>query len=56
MTHSISKMRVLVRRGRRISLLLARGRSRGLPLHEDFRDKAKTIRAKARARLLVKQG
>ena len=42
-------MRVLVIRGRSVnSLLLARERSRGLLLHKGFRDRAATIRAKAR--------
>ena len=49
MTHEASGMRVLVIRGRRVdSLLLARERSRGLILHEGFRDKAATTRAKAK--------
>ena len=42
-------MQVLVRRRERIILLLARGRSKGLLLHEDFRDRAKVIRAKAKS-------
>ena len=48
-------MRVLVRR-RRISLLLARGRSRGLVLHEEFRDRAEVIKAKVKSRHLARQG
>ena len=49
MTHGASGMRVLVIRGRRVdSLLLARERSRGLLLHEGFRDKATATRAKAK--------
>ena len=44
-----SEMRVLVIRGRRtIRLLLAQERSRGLLLHEGFRDKVTNPRAKAR--------
>ena len=53
MTHGVSEMRVLVRKGRRVSLLLARERSRRLLLHKDFRDKDK---AKSLARLLARQG
>ena len=61
MTHRVSRMRVLVRRGRRVNLLLAWGRSKGLPIHEDFRDRATTIKAaaikaKAKAGLLARQG
>ena len=49
MTHGAAKMRVLVIRERRAnSLLLARERSRGLLLHEGFKDRAPTTRAKAR--------
>ena len=44
--HGASVMRVLVTRRWRISLLLARGRSRELLLHEDFKDMAEVIRAK----------
>ena len=49
-------MLVLVRRRGRINFLLARGRSRGLLLHEDFKDKAEVIRAKAKSRHLARQG
>ena len=55
MMHGVSEIRVLVRRGRRANLLLVWGRSRGLPLHENFRDKVATIRAKARDGLLARQ-
>ena len=48
-------MQVLVRRGRRVSLLLAQGKIKGLLLHEDFRAKATTIRVKAKAGLLARQ-
>ena len=49
MMQRASKMRVLVIRGRiTIRLLLARERSRGLLLHEGFRDRAVTPMAKAR--------
>ena len=51
-----SEMRVLVRSGRRINLLRARGRSRGLLLLEDVQYKAATIKAKARAEVLARQG
>ena len=49
-------MRLLVRRRGRISLLLARGKSRGLLLHEDFRDRVEVIKAKAKSGLLARQG
>ena len=42
-------------RGMRISLLLGRERSRRLLFHEDFRDEATTIRAKAILGLLASQ-
>ena len=49
MTQRASEMRVLVIRGRRTNrLLLARERSKGLLLHEGFRDMASATRAKAR--------
>ena len=64
--HGASKARVLRTRGRRAnSLLLDRGRSKGIILHKGFRDRAATIRAKAGVnhpkvgdilRLLVSQG
>ena len=41
-------MQVLVDRGRKKSFLLARVISRGLMLHEGFKDKAATLMAKAR--------
>ena len=56
MTHGASVIRVLVRRRGRISLLLARGRSRELLLHEDFRDMAEVIKVKAKSGHLVKRG
>ena len=37
-------------------LLLTRGRSRGLLFHSGFKGKATTIKAKAKARLLARQG
>ena len=49
MTHGASVMQVLVRRRGRISLLLALGRSIELLLHEDFRDRAEVIKAKAKS-------
>ena len=51
-----SQMRVLVRRGRRISLLRAQGRSRGLLFLEDVHYRAAAIRAKDRAEVLAKRG
>ena len=48
-------MWVLVRKRERISLLLARGRSRGLFLNEDFKDRAEVIRAKAKLRHLARR-
>ena len=51
-----SEMRVLVRRGRRISLLRVQGRSKGLLFHEDIQYKVATIRDKARAGTPVWQG
>ena len=48
MTHEASWMRVLVRKGRRVYLLIARERSRGLLLHESSRDRIVATRAKAR--------
>ena len=47
--HGASGMRVLDIRRKRINLLLlVQGRSRGLLLYKDFRDRAATIKAKAR--------
>ena len=48
------EMRVLVARGRSVSLLLVRGRSPGLLVHEGSR--AATIRAKNRSELPVRLG
>ena len=47
-------MRVLVARGRRVSLLLVRGRRRGLLVHMGSR--ATTIRTRDRSGLLVRLG
>ena len=47
-------MRVLVARGRRVSLLLVRERSRGLLVHEGFRIAA--IRVRDGLELLVRLG
>ena len=55
MMHRAPEMQVLVARGRRTSLLLVWERSRRLLVHEDFRDGAATISAKARLGLLVRQ-
>ena len=48
-------MQVLVEKGRRVSILLVQERSRRFLVHEGFRDRAATIRAKVRPRLLVRQ-
>ena len=56
MTHEASEMRVLMARGIRVNLLLAQERSRGLLFHEDFKDRAATIRAKARSGCLARLG
>ena len=47
MMHRASEMLVLVIRGRMVSLILVRERSIRLLFHEDFRDRAVTIKAKA---------
>ena len=54
--HGASEIRVLVARGRRISLLLVREGSRRLLFHGDFKDGMAAIRAKAELRLLAKRG
>ena len=48
-------MQMLVARERRISLPLVRERNRRLLVHEDFRDGAMAIKAKARLGLPVNQ-
>ena len=48
MTQEASWMRVLVRKGRRVYLLIAWERSRGLLLHESSRGRIVATRAKAR--------
>ena len=49
MTHRASRMQELVLRGGRVnSLPLAQERSRGLLLHEGFRDRAEATKAKSR--------
>ena len=53
MTHGASETRVLVTKGRRASLLLVRERNIKLLVHEDFRDRVATIKAKARSQLLA---
>ena len=56
MTQRASEMQVLVIRGRRTSrLFLARERSRGLILHESFRDRVADFKAKASSWLLASQ-
>ena len=56
MMHGASGIRVPVRKGRRVTLLLARERSGGLLFHEGIQYRAKAIRAKARAGMPVRQG
>ena len=53
--HGAFAIRVLVARGIRISLLLVRERGRRFLFHEDFRDRAGAIRAKAKPGLPVSQ-
>ena len=55
MTQRASRIRVLVGRGTRASLPLARGRSKGLLLHNSFKGGAAAIKAKAKSGLLAKQ-
>ena len=55
MIHEALEMRVLVARGWRTSLLLVRERSRRILIHEDFKDGAVAIRAKARSGLRINQ-
>ena len=52
--HGVSKIRVLVARRVRISLLLVRGKGRRLLLREDFRDWVAAIGAKGRPGLPVR--
>ena len=53
MMHGASEMRLLKIRGRRFNhFLLAQGRSRRLLLHKGLRDRAATIRTKARSIIL----
>ena len=54
MTYEASKIWVLVARGRRVSLLLVRERSRRLLVHVG--SKATAIRARDRSGLLVRLG
>ena len=49
-------MRVLMARGRRVSLLLVQEISPRLPIQEGFRDRAVAIRANVRLELPVSQG
>ena len=49
------EIRVLVISERRVSLLRAQERSKGLLSHEGFQDKVAALRAKARAGLLASQ-
>ena len=53
--HEALGMRVLVARGRRVSLLPIRERGRRLLLRKDFRNRAEVIRAKAKIGHLVWQ-
>ena len=48
-------MRELMTRGLKAILLLVRERNRRLSVRKDFRDRAATIRAKARSGPLVRQ-
>ena len=50
-----SEMWVLVRRERRINLLRARERSKGLLLLEDVQYRVPTMKAKVRAEVLARQ-
>ena len=50
MMHGASEIRVLVTREMRASLFLVQERSRRLLFHEDFKDKAVAIKAKAKFR------
>ena len=50
-----SETRVLMISGRRVSLLRARERSKGLLFHEGFQDRAVAFKAKARSGLLASQ-
>ena len=51
--HEASETRVLVTKGRRVSLLLVQERSRRLLVHENFKDRVMTISVKARLGLLA---
>ena len=53
--HEALGMRVLVARGRRVSLLPVQEIGRRLLLHKDFRNKVEVIRAKAKIGHLVRQ-
>ena len=46
--HEASETRVLVKKGRKASLLLVRERRIRLLVHEGFKDRVAAIRAKAR--------
>ena len=52
-TTAMAKEREIEARGRRVRLLLVWERSRRLPVHEGFKDKAAAIKAKARPGLLA---
>ena len=56
MTYEASKIWVLVLRGRKIHLLLARERNIRLLFSTDLKDRAKVIKTKARMGHLVRQG
>ena len=51
--HGASETQVLVTKGMRVSLLLVRERSRRLLVQEGFKDRAATIRVKAKLGLLA---
>ena len=54
--HEALEMRVLVARGRRVSLLLVQERGRRLLLRKDFKNRAEVIGVKAKIGHLVRQG
>ena len=53
--HEALGMRVLVVRGRSVSLLLVQERDRRLLIRKDFRNRAEVIRAKAKIGHLVRR-
>ena len=55
MTHGAFGMRGPVRKGRRVTIFLARERSGGLMFLKNIQYRVAAIRAKAKARMLVRQ-